>query len=90
MEPFEQKLVELLNDPTMTGDKAGEILDAQWPRFIDEIAQYSVDQILVAFNTRPILAPHAKNPRLRQFLTEFLQWANETDNAPLTPPAPAS
>lgn len=90
MEPFEMKLVELLNDPNITGDKAGEILDAQWPRFIDEISQYSVDQILVAFQTRPILAPHAANPRLRQFLTEFLQWANETDTPPLTPPAPAA
>ena len=79
MEPFEMKLVELLNDPQMTGDKAGEILDAQWPRIVDEVAQYSVDQIMVAFGTRPILAPHAQNPRLRQFLTEFLQWANETD-----------
>lgn len=89
MEPFEMKLVELLNDPKMTGDKAGEILDAQWPRIVDEVCRYSVDQITVAFGTRPLLQPHKDNPRLRQFLTEFLQWANETD-APLTPPAPAS
>ena len=85
MEPFEMKLIELLNDPQMTGDKAGEILDAQWPRFIDEIAQYSVPQILVAFQTRPLLQPHAKNPRLPQFLAEFLQWANEADAPPATP-----
>lgn len=89
MEPFEMKLVELLNDPQMTGDKAGEILDQTWPRIVDEVSRYSVDQIIMAFGSRPLLAPHKGNPRLRQFLTEFLQWANETD-APLTPTAPAS
>jgi hypothetical protein len=85
MPPFELKLIELLNDPTVTGDKAGEVLDAAWPRIVDEVSQYTVDQIIMAFKTRPILAPHAANPRLRQFLTEFLQWANETDT-----PAPAA
>lgn len=90
MEPFETKLVELLNDPKMTGDKAGEILDQTWPRIVDEVSRYSVDQIMIAFTTRQILQPHAANPRLRQFLTEFLQWANETDAPPLTPGAPAS
>lgn len=92
MEPFERKLVELLNDPNMTGDAAGEILDKTWPRIIDEIATYSVDQIIGAFAMRPILQPHANNPRLRQFITEFLAWAKETDTpAPsLTPTPPAS
>jgi hypothetical protein len=90
MEPFERKLVELLSDPKMTGDAAGEILDKTWPRMIDEIATYSVDQIMGAFQMRPILQPHANNPRLRQFITEFLAWAKDTDTAPLTPPAPAS
>jgi hypothetical protein len=89
MEAFEAKLVELLNDPNMTGDKAGEILDETWPRFVDEVSRYSVDMIVGVFPTRPILAPHAQNPRLRQFITEFLQWANETDAPPATPPAPA-
>jgi len=89
MEPFETKLVELLNDPNMDGEKAGEILDQQWPRIVDEITLYSVDQIMGAFATRPILAAHAQNPRLRQFITEFLEWAKE-ETAPLTPPAPAS
>jgi hypothetical protein len=41
-----------------------------------------VDQILMAFAGRPLLAPHAQNPRLRQFITEFLQWANEVDTPP--------
>jgi len=94
MEPFERKLVELLNDPNMTGDKAGEILDQTWPRMIDEISTYTVEQILTAFQMRPILQPHANNPRLRQFLAEFMEWAKETDapapTPPLTPPAPAS
>lgn len=86
MEPFETKLIELLLDTQMTGDKAGEILEATWPGIVDEVAQYSVDQIMGAFKSRTILAPHAANPRLRQFLTEFLQWANETDApAPATP-----
>jgi hypothetical protein len=89
MEPFERKLVELLNDPKMTGDQAGEILDVQWPRIVDEIATYSVDQIIGAFQNRPILAPHAQNPRLRQFITEFLEWAREVE-PPLTPTPPAS
>jgi len=89
MEPFETKLVELLNDPTMTGDKAGEILDETWPRMVDEIATYSVEQIMYAFTVRPILQPHAQNPRLRQFITEFLEWTKE-EAPPLTPPAPAS
>jgi hypothetical protein len=90
MEPFETKLVELLNDPQITGDKAGEILDAQWPRIVDEVSKYSADQIMQAFQIRPILQPQAQNPRLRQFLTEFLEWANETDAPPLTPPPVAS
>jgi hypothetical protein len=90
MEPFETKLVELLNDPQMTGDKAGEILDVQWPRIVDEVSKYSADQIMQAFQIRPILQPHSQNPRLRQFLTEFLEWANETDTPPLTPNQPAA
>jgi hypothetical protein len=90
MEPFEMKLVELLNDPQMTAEKAGEELDKQWPRIIDEVSKYSVDQILQAFQIRPILQPHAQNPRLRQFVTELLEWANETDTPPLTPNPPAS
>lgn len=90
MEPFEMKLVELLNDPQMTGDKAGEILDQTWPRFVDEIATYNVDMILSVFPTRPILAPQANNPRLRQFITEFLEWARDTEPPALTPNAPAS
>ena len=89
MEPFEMKLVELLNDPNMTGDKAGEILDQYWPRYVDEISTYSVDMIISAFAARPILAPHAANPRLRQFITEFLEWAKD-ETPPLTPPRPGA
>lgn len=89
MEPFEMKLIELLNDPNMTGDKAAEILYQQWPRFVDEISTYNVDMIMQAFAARPILAGHATNPRLRQFITEFLEWAKDETPA-LTPPAPAS
>ena len=87
MEPFEMKLIELLNDPQMTGDKAGEILEAQWPRIVDEVATYNVDAIITAFANRPLLKPHAGNPRLRQFLTEFLLWANEADAPPAAPVA---
>jgi hypothetical protein len=90
MEPFETKLIELLNDPKMTGDAAGEILDQTWPRAVDEVARYSVDQIMVAFSTRPILQPHAQNPRLREFLTQFLQWANESDAPAPTAPQPTA
>lgn len=89
MEPFEMKLIELLSDQNMTGDKAAEILYQQWPRFVDEISTYSVDMIMGAFAARPILALHAGNPRLRQFITEFLEWAKDETPA-LTPPAPAS
>lgn len=89
MEEFESELVKLLNDPQITGDMAGEILDQRWPRIVDEIATYNVDQILYAFSVRPILQPHAQNPRLRQFITEFWEWARDTE-PPLTPPAPAS
>jgi hypothetical protein len=86
---FETRLVELLNDPKITGEQAGEELDKQWPRIVDEIAMASVDQILQAFAIRPILQPHAQNPRLRQFVTEFLEWAREVE-PPLTPPAPVA
>lgn len=82
MEPFESRLVELLNDPNMTGDKAGEILDATWPTIVDEVSRYTVDQIMMAFRSRPLLAPHANNPRLREFLTQFLAWANEPEAPP--------
>jgi hypothetical protein len=89
MEPFETKLVELLNDPNVTGEQAGEELDKQWPRIVDEITNYNVDQIISAFQIRPILQPHAQNPRLRQFITEFLEWAKE-ETPPLTPPTPVA
>lgn len=88
MEPFELKLIELLNDPNMTGDKAGEILDQTWPRFVDEISTYNVDMVIHAFKVRPLLQPHADNPRLRQFVMEFLAWAKDTE--PLTPGAPSA
>lgn len=79
MDLLDLKLVELLNDPAMTGAKAAEILYQTWPGFVDEVSTYNVDAIIGAMNQRPLLKPHTANPRLRQFLTEFLQWANETD-----------
>lgn len=83
-EMIDLKLIELLNDPAMTGDKAGEILDETWPDFVTEVAKLNVDQLIQAFQIRPLLKPHAANPRLREFLTQFLQWANEAD-APVAP-----
>jgi len=87
MQLLDIKLVELLNDPKMTGDKAAEILYQTWPDFVDEISNYNVDAIINAMNVRPFLKPHIGNPRLRQFLTEFLQWANEADAPPAAPGA---
>jgi hypothetical protein len=87
---FNTKLIELLSDPNMTGDKAGEILDAQFPEIVDEVSRMTADQIIsIGFQRQPMLQPHAQNPRLREFLTQFLQWANESD-APAPAPQPSA
>lgn len=84
LDEFEKKLVELLNTPGVTGAAAGEELEKHWPQIVDEVSQYGVDQIMMAFAARPNLQAHKDNPRLRPFLQEFLDWVNEA------PPKPAA
>lgn len=78
-EMIDQKLIDLLNDPAVTGEQAGEIMDQFSPQFVDEVSKLTVEQFMAAFRVRPLLQPHASNPRLPQFLSEFLEWAKESD-----------
>lgn len=74
MEAFETKFVELLADPQVSGAQAAEILAKDWPNIMGELANYAPELIIANAFKRPILAPHAGNPRIPQFVGEMIAW----------------
>lgn len=74
MELFETKFVELLANPQVTGAQAAEILWHDWPQILQEIANFPPELIIANAFKRPILAPHAGNPRIPQFVADLIAW----------------
>lgn len=74
MELFETKFVELLANPQVSGAQAAETLWHDWPQILTEIASFPPELIIANAFKRPILAPHAGNPRIPQFVGDLIAW----------------
>jgi hypothetical protein len=78
LEWIEQKVAEMIFDEGVDGHDCCLFLDRISPRLVEQLKPYNPDQIIQFFSTRPILAPAMRQPRVRKFLEEFLETANES------------